>query len=84
MRTLSQSEFALLKGAYQLLGKLAREDLAVFCRANETTVCIGDRDLSYVFEGRRQVYLRIRDFTERPIEELLATYTREVTHVESE
>lgn len=72
----------MLVGAYQSLGKLARDDLADFCKANETTVCVGDRDLSYVFEGRRQVYLRIRDFTERSLTELLAIYTKEVTHVD--
>ena len=51
-------------------------DLAVFCRADETCVVPGDRDRTYVLEGRREVYLRIRDHLRLTTEELVEKYTR--------
>ena len=35
------------------------EDLAEFCRANESCVVPGDRDKTLILEGRREVWLRI-------------------------
>lgn len=35
------------------------EDLARFCRANESCVIPGDRDKTLILEGRREVWLRI-------------------------
>lgn len=55
-------------------GKAALDDLATFCRARETCVIPGDRDRTYVLEGRREVFLRIKDFLDRPAEELFAIY----------
>jgi hypothetical protein len=66
--------------AYQLAlkeaaGKAVLLDLAIFCRANETCVVPGDRDRTYVLEGRREVYLRIRDHLDLTVEELIEKYT---------
>lgn len=52
------------KSDYQLTftqpaGKRVLQDLATFCRANDTCIIPGDRDRSLVLEGRREVYLRI-------------------------
>lgn len=73
--------FAEWKTAYMLafsdaLKTPAFADLAKFCRAGETCVVPGDRDLSYVMEGRRQVFLRIQNFLERTPDELVVLYTR--------
>jgi hypothetical protein len=75
---MTQSEFNQLKVAYQGLATLARTDLAHFCRYEETTAVLGDRDMSYILEGRRQVWLRINDFINKPQEELNAKYTKEL------
>lgn len=60
----------------EVAGKAVLADLAVFCRANETCVVPGDRDRTYVLEGRREVYLRIRDHLDATVEQLLEKYTR--------
>jgi hypothetical protein len=57
-------------------GKAILTDLATFCRAAETCVVPGDRDRTYVLEGRREVYLRIRDHLDMTIDQLVTTYTR--------
>jgi hypothetical protein len=57
-------------------GEAILADLAVFCRANETCVVPGDRDRTYVLEGRREVYLRIRDHLDLTIDQLVEKYTR--------
>lgn len=73
-------EFNERKKAYQLafnspMGRAVIEHLAPFCRAKATCVVIGDRDMSYVFEGRRQVYLMIQDYLDLTAEELIEKYT---------
>lgn len=73
------------KRAYQLAfnmeaaGQAVLMDLATFCRANETCVVPGDRDRTYVLEGRREVYLRIRDHLDLTVEQLVEKYTRPAT-----
>jgi len=66
--------------AYQLAfgtdaGKAVLADLMPFCRAKETCVIPGDRDRTYVLEGRREVYLRIRDYLDLTPEQLVERYT---------
>jgi hypothetical protein len=56
-------------------GKAVLMDLSTFCRARETCVVPGDRDRTYVLEGRREVYLRIRDHLDLTVEELVEKYT---------
>lgn len=73
--------FADCKRAYQLAfgtdaGKAVLIDLAPFCRAKETCVVPGDRDRTYVLEGRREVYLRIQDYLDLTVEQLVEKYTR--------
>jgi hypothetical protein len=51
-------------------------DLTMFCRANETCVVPGDRDRTYVLEGRREVFLRIQDHLKLTTEQLVEKYTR--------
>lgn len=38
------------------------EDLARFCRANESCVVPGEHDKTLVLEGRREVWLRIQEY----------------------
>jgi hypothetical protein len=51
------------------------EDLARFCRANETCVVPGDRDKSLVLEGRREVWLRLQQHLQLSPETLFDLYT---------
>jgi hypothetical protein len=69
-----QRAYALTFG--EVAGQAILADLAVFCRANETCVVPGDRDKTYVLEGRREVYLRIRDHLDLTVEQLMEKYTR--------
>ena len=68
------------KRAYQLAfgspaGQEVLADLAKFCRANET--CFNaDPRMHAVAEGRREVWLRIRDHLELTPEQLLYKYSR--------
>lgn len=73
--------------AYQLSfkdapGAAVLADLAVFCRANEPCIAVPtpqspiDIYRTFVNEGRREVYLRIRDHLDRTTEELVEKYTR--------
>jgi hypothetical protein len=57
-------------------GKAVLTDLATFCRANETCVVPGDRDLTYVLEGRREVWLRIKAHLDLTEEQLVEHFTR--------
>jgi hypothetical protein len=73
--------FTDCKRAYQLAfgtvaGQAVLADLTPFCRAKETCVVPGDRDRTYVLEGRREVYLRIREYLELTPEQLVERYTR--------
>ena len=73
--------FTDCKRAYQLAfgtpaGKAVLDDLATFCRANETCVVPGDRDKTYVLEGRRETYLRIQQYLELTPEQLVERFTR--------
>lgn len=56
-------------------GEAVLRDMMPFCRARETCVVPGDRDRTYVLEGRREVYLRIRDYLDLTPEQLLEKYT---------
>lgn len=73
--------FADTKRAYQLAfnspaGEAVLIDIAPFCRAKETCVVPGDRDKTYVLEGRRETYLRIKDYLDLTAEQLCEKYTR--------
>jgi len=73
--------FTDCKRAYQILfnseaGKAVLADLNPFCRANETCVVPGDRDRTYVLEGRREVWLRIQDYLTLTPEQLVERFTR--------
>lgn len=67
------------KRAYQLAfgipgGEAVLMDLTRFCRGRETCVMAGQSDLTYVLEGRREVYLRIRDYLDLTPEQLVEKY----------
>jgi hypothetical protein len=71
------------KRAYQVAfntpaGEAVLIDLMPFCRARETCIVPGDRDRTYVLEGRREVYLRIRDYLDLTPEQLVEKYTTPV------
>jgi len=73
--------FADCKRAYELAfrteaGKAVLIDLTPFCRVKETCVVPGDRDRTYVLEGRREVFLRIQDYLDLTVEQLVEKYTR--------
>lgn len=61
------------KAAYQRIPRPALEDLAFFCRANETTFHENERAQA-MLEGRRQVWLRIQQHLNLSSEELMALY----------
>lgn len=66
--------------AYQLvfgseLAKTVLEDLAKFCRAEQTTFDPDPR-IHAVLEGRREVWLRIQDHLKKNLETLLAQYSK--------
>lgn len=78
--------FADCKRAYQLTfntegGKAVLIDMEWFWRANASTVAIrgGAIDVhgTFLLEGRREVYLRIRDYLDLTPEQLLEKYTRQ-------
>lgn len=73
---LSDRQRAYMLAFGEVAGKAVLADLAAFCRANETCVVPGDRDRTYVLEGRREVFLRIRDHLDKTVEQLLEIYTR--------
>ena len=51
------------------------DDLARFCRANQTCVVPGDRDASLILEGRREVWLRIQQHLHLSEEQLMQLYS---------
>lgn len=69
-----------IKRAYQLAfnnpgaGAAVMFDLGIFCRANETCMVRGEPDMTNVLEGRREVYLRIRDYLDLTPEQLVEKY----------
>lgn len=71
---LGERQRAYLLAFGEVAGKAVLVDLAKFCRADRTCVIPGDRDRTYVLEGRREVYLRIRDHLDRTTEELVEKY----------
>lgn len=75
--------FADCQRAYQLVfntpaGQAVLADLAPFCRARETCVVPGDSDRTYVLEGRREVFLRIRDYLDLTPEQLVERFTQKL------
>lgn len=73
---LADRQRAYLLAFKTVAGEAVLADLATFCRANETCVIPGSRDLTYVLEGRREVYLRIRAHLDSTIEQLVDHFTR--------
>lgn len=77
------------KKAYQLslkspAGQLVCQDLADFCRANETCVVPGDEHLTWVLEGRREVWLRIQQHLNLTPDQLATLYSGRTFIVEGE
>lgn len=58
-------------------GPRVTELLGVFCRSRDTTA-IGDANMTYLLEGRRQVFLLIQDYLELTPEQLIRKYTKPV------
>ena len=70
------------KTAYQLTfpnnttaSDIVLEDLARFCRANESCVVPGDHDRTLLLEGRREVWLRIQQHLQLTPEQLMSLFT---------
>jgi len=69
------------KAAYQHVfntpqGNTVLGDMGAFCRARETCAVPGDRDRTWLLEGRREVWLRIQDFLEHTPEDLVKMFTK--------
>lgn len=58
----------------QPANKAVLEDLARFCRANESCVIPGDRDKTLILEGRREVWLRLMQMIHLTPEEQFALF----------
>ncbi len=71
-----QRAYLLAFNREEAAGAAVLADLAIFCRADETCVVPGDRDRTYVLEGRREVFLRIQDHLRLTTEALVQKYTR--------
>lgn len=69
------------QGAYKAVfldavrGEEVLQDLANFCRAGRTTVDPNSDRMSYVLEGRREVFLRIMEHLKLSPEEAFQLYT---------
>lgn len=71
---LTQRKRAYLQSFSGVAGKAVLADLAIFCRANET--CFHpDARASAALEGRREVWLRIREHLDLTEEELIELHT---------
>jgi hypothetical protein len=66
-----------------IAGQLVLQDLARFCRANETTMLPGaEAATPETLEGRRQVWLRIQRHLSLTPEQLFKVYSQQQFHVE--
>lgn len=77
MTIVTRSDMEQSKRDFQLCfktpaGEKVLADLARFCRAKESCVVPGDRDKTFVLEGRREAYLRIEQYLDLAVEDLLA------------
>lgn len=68
-------DYQLSLGRLDVHAQRVLGDLAKFCRANESCVVPGDRDLSLILEGRREVWLRIANHLHLTPAQLYAIYT---------
>lgn len=75
------------KRAYQLTfpfsnpaQRIVLEDLATFCRANESCAVPGNHDASLILEGRREVWLRIQQHLHLSPEQLMQLYAKGTTN----
>ena len=59
----------------QPAGQQVMIDLAKFCRANETCVHSTSDRLTYILEGRREVWLRIQQHLNLSSEQLAALFS---------
>lgn len=78
------------KQAYQLTYQtsqpanvLVLEDMARFCRANESCVVPGDDRMTAVLEGRREVWLRIQQHLHLTEEQLMQLYAGNLAGVQN-
>ncbi|MGD9878909.1 MAG: hypothetical protein AB7F22_07880 [Reyranella sp.] len=55
-------------------GRAVLKDLARFCRANESTLVVGNDQLTYALIGRREVWLRITEHLRLSPEQLTDLY----------
>lgn len=68
-------DYQLALGQLNVHDQRVLADLAKFCRANESCVVPGDRDMSLILEGRREVWLRIANHLNLTPAQLYAIYT---------
>lgn len=68
-------DYQLTLGRLDVHSQRVLNDLAQFCRANDTCVVPGDRDLTLILEGRREVWLRIANHLNLTPQQLYAIFT---------
>ncbi len=56
-------------------GQAVMADMEWFWRARASCAVPGERDKTYLLEGRREVYLRIRDYLDLTVDQLVEKYT---------
>jgi hypothetical protein len=52
-------------------GQIVLTDLVAFCRASETCYVAGDTHATAMLEGRREVFLRIQQYSKLTFDEIL-------------
>jgi hypothetical protein len=72
----NERRYAYRKTFQGPLSTVVLKDLAIFCRANESTFHENER-IHVLAEGRREVWLRIRHHLDLREEELFALYSGE-------
>lgn len=77
MRQLAYAEVFSVGGTSQDAIDFVMKDLARFCRAYELTFNAQSQKMQDLGEGRREVFLRIMQFTQLTHEELYVKYVRE-------
>lgn len=71
-----QAYWNTFTGDKNIFGKKVLDDLASFCRANQSTFH-PDQRVHAVLEGRREVWLRIQEHLTLSLDELVKLYIKE-------
>lgn len=73
-----QKAYKLSFGGKNTTTKIIMDDLREFCFAEKTCFVPDNGRVSEIFEGRRQVWLRIHEHLDKELTELVELYTQGV------